>query len=97
VADELSVARSQRVHLNIAEAMESLYSNSLEEHAEDLAHHFWNAGAATDPGKAIRYLQMAGEEAVRSSANLEAIGHCRKALQLIGNVPETQQHTDLSV
>src|SRR5262249_61980557 len=63
VADELSVARRQRVHLNIAEAMESLYSNSLEEHAEDLAHHFWSAGAATDPVKAIRYLQMAGDKA----------------------------------
>ena len=34
---------------------------------------------------------MAGEKAVRSSANLEAIGHFRKALQLIVNVRETQQ------
>jgi predicted ATPase len=87
--DEVSVARRQRVHLNIAEAIELLYSDSLEEHAEDLAHHFWSAGAAADVAKAIRYLQMAGEKAVQSSANLEAVGHFKKALQLVANLPET--------
>jgi hypothetical protein len=87
VADELSVARRQRVHLNIAQAMESLYSNSLEEHAEDLAHHFWSAGAATNPGKAIRYLQMAGDKAARQSANLEAIKHFSEGLALVRSLP----------
>jgi predicted ATPase len=91
VLDEISVARRQRLHLNIAQAMELHYANSLDEHAEDLAHHFWSAGAAADPAKAIRYLQMAGEKAVRSSANLEAIGHFRKALQRIATVPETPE------
>jgi hypothetical protein len=88
VLDEISVARRQRVHLNIAEAMELLYSSSLEEHAEDLAHHFWSAGDATDPTKAICYLRMAGEKAVCSSANVEAIGHYRKALQLLNTLAE---------
>jgi tetratricopeptide (TPR) repeat protein/RecA/RadA recombinase len=86
-----SAARRQRMHLNIAQAIELLYANALEEHAEDLAHHFWGSGAAADPAKAVRYLQMAGEKAVRSSANVEAIGHFRKALQLIRILPETQE------
>jgi predicted ATPase len=93
VLDEISVARRQRLHLNIAEGMELLHANSLEEHAEDLAHHFWSAGAAADPAKAIRYLQMAGDKAARSSANLDAIDHFRKALQLIETLPETSQRT----
>jgi tetratricopeptide (TPR) repeat protein len=86
-----SAARRQRLHLHIAQAIELLYANVLEEHAEDLAHHFWSSGAAADPTKALRYLQMAGEKAVRSSANVEAIGHFRKALQLIRSLPETQE------
>jgi tetratricopeptide (TPR) repeat protein len=91
VLDEISVARRQRLHLNVAKAMEQVYANSLEEHAEDLAHHFWSAGAAADPSKTVRYLQIAGEKAVRSSANPEAIDHFNKALQLIDTLPETQQ------
>jgi predicted ATPase len=86
-----SAARRQRLHLHVAQAMELLFANALEEHAEDLAHHFWSSGAAADPAKAIRYLQMAGERAVRSSANVEAIGHFRKALQLIRILPETEE------
>jgi predicted ATPase len=91
VLDEVSIARRQRLHLNIAEGMELLYSNSLEEHAEDLAHHFWSSGAAIDPTKAIRYLQMAAEKAVQSSANVEAIGHLKKALHLLDGLPETAE------
>jgi predicted ATPase len=91
VLDEVSVARRQRLHLNIAEAIEALYSNAIEEHAEDLAHHFWSAGAAADPAKAILYLQMAGEKAARSSANMEATRHFSKALQLIHSLPGTPE------
>jgi tetratricopeptide (TPR) repeat protein len=91
IIDGQSAARRQRLHLNIAQAMELLYANALGEHAEDLAHHFWSSGAAADPTKAVGYLQMAGEKAVRSSANVEAIGHFRKALQLITSLPETPE------
>jgi AAA ATPase domain/Cyclic nucleotide-binding domain len=88
VLDEISVARRQRLHLQIAEAMELVYASSLEEHAEDLAHHFWSAGNAADPVKAIRYLRMAGEKAVCSSANVEAISHYRRALQLFNTLAQ---------
>jgi tetratricopeptide (TPR) repeat protein len=89
--DEISVARRQRVHLNIADAMEQLYANSLEEQVEDLAHHFWSAGAASDRAKTVAYLQTAGEKAARGSANNEAVGHFQKALQLIRSIPETPE------
>jgi len=45
VLDEVSIARRQRLHLNIAEALELLHPNDLEAYAEDLAYHFWSAGA----------------------------------------------------
>ena len=91
VLDGISIARRQRLHLNIAQAMELLYVNSLEEHAEDLAHHFWSAGTAGESAKAAQYLRMAGEKALRSSANVQAIAHFRKALHLIPTLPETPE------
>ncbi|SRR5579875_281329 len=91
VLDEISLARRQRIHLSVAEAMEQLYSALSHEHSDDLAHHFWSAGAAADPAKTLRYLQMAGEKAVQSSANVKAIGHFREALQLLGTLAGTAE------
>ncbi|MDP2949319.1 MAG: AAA family ATPase, partial [Chloroflexota bacterium] len=45
----LSLPRRQRLHLRVAEAIERAYSRTLEEHAADLAHHLYQAGAAADP------------------------------------------------
>jgi predicted ATPase len=97
VLDEVSVARRQRLHLNVAEAMELLYPNSLEDHAEDLAHHYWCAGDASNPAKAIGYLQLAGEKAVLSSANPVAIGHFKKALQLLERPSEASSRPQLEL
>jgi predicted ATPase len=79
------------MHLNIAHALEQVYSSTLEEHAEDLAHHYWSAGGAADPIKALGYLQVAGEKSVQSSANIQAISHFRKALGLIQHLPVGDQ------
>ena len=75
--------RRQRLHLRVAETIEHLYPTPLYDHVEDLAHHLWRPGAAADAGKTIKYLQMAGEKAIQRSANVEAIGHFRNALELI--------------
>ncbi len=42
-------------------------------------------------GKAIEYLQKAGQQAVRRSAYEEAIGHLTSALELLKTLPETPQ------
>ncbi len=96
--DDLSIARRQRLHLCVAEAIERLYPDSLPDHAEDLAHHLWNAGmAAADTGKTIRYLQIAGMKAVQTAANIEAIGYLRKALQLVNSAPDSPERTQSEV
>jgi predicted ATPase len=91
VLDDLSIARRQRLHRNVAEAIELLYPSAPEDHAEDLAHHLWNAGAAVETGRTIRYLQIAGTKAVQTAANVEAIGHFRKALQLVNSVADSPE------
>jgi tetratricopeptide (TPR) repeat protein len=91
VISALSTARRQRLHLNIAEALELLHPNDLEEHAEDLAYHFRSAGAAAEPARAIRYLQMAGKKAQRNSAFKEAQQSYDQALALLSLLPDSAE------
>jgi tetratricopeptide (TPR) repeat protein len=83
VTTGLSAARRQRLHLNVADAIERIYSKELEVHVDDLAHQLWQAGAAADATRTVRYLQMAGEEAVKRSANVEAVSHFNRGLELL--------------
>src|SRR5215469_8656766 len=85
VVSGLSAARRQRLHLRIADAIEHLYP--VDEHVDDLAHHLWNAGAVAEASRTIRILQIAGEQAVKRSANVEAISHYTKALELLKTAP----------
>jgi predicted ATPase/class 3 adenylate cyclase len=77
----VSLPRRQRLHLRVAEAMERVYARDLEEHAADLAHHLYQAGAAADPEKTVRYLKLAGERAVATVAFEEGTRLYQMALQ----------------
>ncbi|HEY6418561.1 MAG TPA: AAA family ATPase [Candidatus Binataceae bacterium] len=87
VAGGLSVARRQRLHLEVAEALERIYANALEDRAEDLAHHLWQAGAAAQGAKTVLYLEMAAKRAREQGALAEAEGHYRHALAVIETMP----------
>jgi tetratricopeptide (TPR) repeat protein len=62
--------------------MERLYARALAEHATDLAHHFYQAGAAADPEKTVRYLTVAGDQAREAAAFEDALRHYDDALSL---------------
>lgn len=87
VMSGITAARRQRLHLEVAGAIEHLYPEAIEDRAGDLAHHLWQAGAAADPARTINYLSMTASQAVARSANLEAIAHLEKALKLIPKIP----------
>jgi class 3 adenylate cyclase/tetratricopeptide (TPR) repeat protein len=78
----LSLPRRQRRHLRVAEAMEQLYARTLEEYTTDLAHHFYQAGAAADAEKTVRYLALAGDQATEAAAFEDALRHYDDALSL---------------
>ena len=78
----------QVFHRQVAEALERLFPERVEEQAGLLAHH-WER--AHEPAKAIHYLQQAGQQAVRVSANQEAIAHFTRALDLLQTLPDTPQ------
>jgi predicted ATPase len=64
-------------HLQVAEAMETLFAGRLEEHAHRLAQHFEQAGADE---RAMKYYEMAGEVAAGIHAHAEGIDHYTRAL-----------------
>ena len=78
----LSLPRQQRLHLRVAEAIERAYSRSSEEHAADLAHHLYRAGAAADAEKTVRYLKLAGDQALAAVAFEDALRDFEDALSV---------------
>ena len=70
----LTVARLQRLHVRVADAMERVYDPRAEEHAAELAHQFNEARTAAAPGRTRRYLRLAGDQALATAAS-DDVGH----------------------
>jgi class 3 adenylate cyclase/tetratricopeptide (TPR) repeat protein len=79
----LTVLRRQRLHLRVAEAMETVYSGHLDEHAGDIAGHLLQSGLAADAGKVARYLRMAGDRAQSAAAFEEALRNHESGLAIV--------------
>jgi len=79
----LLVQRRRELHRTIGNAIEELYADRLPEYVETLAHHFHQA---EDWAKAFPYLVRAGEKAVASYANAEAVYFYDRALVAAGHV-----------
>lgn len=72
--------RRSRLHGKIADAIESLYQDSIGEHLEQLAHHNDQAGKT---GKAVEYLLRAGGKAQDAYLNEAALDHYQRVLDLL--------------
>jgi class 3 adenylate cyclase/tetratricopeptide (TPR) repeat protein len=81
-----SLLKSRRVHLHaaIASALEQQFPEILQTQPETLAHHLTEAGLIE---KAIGYWLQAGKNAALRSANLEAIAHLRRGIELTSRLP----------
>lgn len=71
--------RRRHMHLNVAQAMERLYSQQLENHFPALADHY-NKTAQKE--RAAHYATLAGEQAVTRFASNEALHYLEMALAL---------------
>src|SRR4029453_3775567 len=80
--------RRKALHERTAQAIEQLYHERLEEHYDDLAHHYQRSG---NREKAIEYLHLAGQQAVQRSANAEAVTHLTTALDLLQTLPDSPE------
>jgi len=80
VYEEVSPLRRKRLHGVVAQALEKLYAEKVDEHLGELALHFLESG---DKEKALDYFLKAGEKAANIYANSEATSYFQSALNLL--------------
>jgi TOMM system kinase/cyclase fusion protein len=87
-----SLLRSTRQHYHqrIAQVLEECFPEICATQPDLLAHHYTEAGLVT---QAIPYWQQAGQRAIQRSANLEAISHLTKGIEVLMTLPETPERT----
>ena len=98
LAQELSTTRRARLHARIGQALEELYSDNIDAHAAELAHHFTLSEAVTGSDKLVRYSLIAGNRALASHGYEDAITHFERGLvtrdiSLSGTVPASDKET----
>jgi predicted ATPase/class 3 adenylate cyclase len=84
----LLMERRKELHGRIGAALERLYANSIDDHLNELAHHYGRGG---NPAKAVKYLQLAGEQSARRSSPKEAIAYLHQALDRIKELDENER------
>ena len=89
---ELSTARRVRMHGRVAETLEGLWERDLPAHAAELARHFDEAAvmnrALTE--KALRYSQLAAEQAEAALAWDDAARHYARCIAIVRDSGDTE-------
>jgi predicted ATPase len=78
----------QQYHRQIAQVLVERFPETVATQPELLAHHYTEAGLSA---QAIPYWQQAGQRAIARSANVEAISHLTKGLELLKLLPDAPQ------
>ena len=87
VYDALLRPKREALHEGIARALEALYPDRLEEYYELLAYHY---SRSENSDKAVDYLDLANQKAVKANAMEEAKAYFDQAMQLLDALPDTQ-------
>jgi predicted ATPase len=76
----------QHYHEQVARLLEEHFPETVAAQPELVAHHYHEASCTEE---AVAYSQKAGQIALSRSANVEAVIHFNKALELLPQLPET--------
>jgi tetratricopeptide (TPR) repeat protein len=90
IYDRIPAARRTELHRKIAEREEQAYGTRAPEIAAELAVHFERG---RDHNRAAQYRRSAGQNAVRRSADREALSHFVKGLEILGALPDTVERS----
>ena len=75
--------RRQEFHHQVAQGIEMLYHERIEEYYEELAHHY---AKSPDKSKALEYLQKAGQKSFDAYAMKDAIGYYTDAIEVANQI-----------
>jgi len=78
----------QQYHQRIAQVLEAQFPATAEAAPELLAQHYTEASLQE---QAIHYWQWAGQRSIERSANLEAISHFTRGLEVLHTLPDTAE------
>ena len=92
--DRLPATRRAASHARVGRRLEAAWSGRLDAIAAELAEHFERGNEAV---RAIPHHQRAAAKALRRSANAEAIGHLRRALEAVGSIADEVERTRTEV
>jgi predicted ATPase len=81
----------QQYHQRIAQILEERFPEPVETQPELLAHHYTEAALNE---QSVVYWHKAGQRAVQRSANVEAISHLRKGLEVLQTLPDAPERTE---
>jgi len=77
--------RRKLLHERAGRAIESLHAGRLEDHFDELAHHY---SRSDNVAKAVQYLRLASAQALSRSHYTAAIAHAQAALHLLDKLPD---------
>jgi class 3 adenylate cyclase/predicted ATPase len=80
----------EQYHQQVAQLLTARYPEVVENEPEVVAHHFTEAG---NPEQAVVYWDKAGRRASQHSANLEAVAHFSKGLEVLQTLPDTSERS----
>jgi tetratricopeptide (TPR) repeat protein len=86
--------RRKQLHEHVGHAIETIYTDSLDDHLAELAHHFSRSGNQV---KAVEYLHLAGTQAMARGALPQAIRDFESALGLITAFPRGPERDALEL
>jgi serine phosphatase RsbU (regulator of sigma subunit) len=86
VRSALAEPEQRQLHRQVADAMEARFPQLVETQPEQLAQHFTKAGNAE---RAVSYWLRAGLRSHERFANIEAINHLTKGLELLRTLDES--------
>jgi DNA-binding winged helix-turn-helix (wHTH) protein/predicted ATPase len=90
--EDLGLSERVRLHRRVGKFLESVASDSREEHLAELAFHFIRGlPGGGEAAKAFHYASLASERAERLSAWREAILHARRALEVLESLPDRSE------
>ncbi len=84
----LSIAQRQRLHLQIAEALERLYAGNLEQHVLEIAYHMVEAGDLVPAQTVLDYARQAGDQAYAMFAWEDAVCYYEAAIQAVADIED---------
>ncbi|MBV8358654.1 MAG: hypothetical protein JO189_12050, partial [Deltaproteobacteria bacterium] len=94
--NSILVEQRRQIHHRAAQAIESLFAESLADHYGGLARHYSHS---SDGLKAAYYLQLAAQQAIERGTTAEARSQLTNALDLLGKQPDSPERdrTEIAV